>query len=757
MKTKIVIALLALGMLTGILMAAPPALGAPTVTLDPPKYGAYYVPGEQMQFTVTILNTDPSTLDFVVVWDDTTTYKNWSGDQFNNVNIPAPTTLSVTENFLIPNNMPDGDFYYVRVYDSTWIESNGTVGNLWDEARFSVRTWTLSVDLSKTRYLPGDTVTVIWSANMIRDGSLAPNGYGQMWAYETGPGFNQQVPGVTWPYLFSASTGTYSFPLLGSVPTNHRINIYAYFNSTASNADRFAFDTVNAPVDGLRMIVNVQNAIYQPGAIVSTRIDAKVTDNPPVAGDPGAAGVEVDITVTDQTTGLMIPQYGVQNLLTDAHGSLTYVFQLNASIADGTQFLFRADGVANNAVNSFATDTFIVRSSAALSLILTFDKSQYQSGDTVTMTASVSGSPGPFTYIYEVHDGNIGGPLLARETTTQSSYQYTIPTTFAGDLSFIAAADDGNGNRVAATRTFTVILGVLTVNLDRVEYSAGDTITATYFLTSSALTGTGITYYYEVSDASGVLVKSGIATTSTVQYTVPSAPSNSYTFRITASKQGLTLQSSATAYLVGSPGSVAAFLFITLDKSSYMPGEVITISYSLTSRSPRNPLPTQINFVIQVAGAPQKTVQTASSSGQSTGGTLTFPLPAGMNEGDVPLIVTASGISGASATEIIHVGAVNPLMADWGGVPAISVVLLLLVILLLIVMGIMWRRTAPGMGGAPRPPAEKPVPPPPPTAAPGPAPMTVACKACGASIEITTSKRPIEVMCPSCGETQMVQ
>ena len=756
MKTKIVVALLALGMLTGILMAVPSALGAPTVTLDPPKYGAYYVPGEQMQFTVTILATDPTTLDFVVVWDDgVAPVVNWSGDQFNNVNIPAPTTLSITENFQVPNNMPDGDFYYVRVYDSTWIESNGTVGNLWDEARFSVRTWTLSVDLSKARYLPGDTVTVIWSANMIRDGSLAPNGYGQMWAYETGPGFNQQIPGVTWPYQFSASTGTYSFPLLGSIPTNHRVNIYAYFNSTATNADRFSFDTVNAPIDGLRMTVNVINNIYQPGAIVVSNIAAKVTDNPPVTSDPGAAGVEVDISVTDQTTGLVIPQYGAQNLNTDAHGNLVYVFQLNASIADGTQFLFRADGVANNAVNSFATDTFIVRSSAALSLILTFDKSQYESGDTVTMTVSVSGSPGPFTYIYEVHDGNTGGPLLARETKTQTSYQYTIATGFTGDISFIAAADDGNGNRIAAFRTFTVILGVLTVNLDRVEYNPGDTITATYALSSAALTGTGITYYYEVSDASGVLVKSGIATTSSVQYTVPSTPSDRYTFRITASKSGLTLASSATAYLVGAAGSVTAFLSFTTDKSSYVPGETITITYTLTARSDRNPLPTAVTFQIQVGGAPTKTVQTTTTNGQSASGTLTYYLPVGMDQGQVPIFLSAGSI--ASATEIITVNSVNPLMADWGGVPAISVILLLLVILLIIVMGIMWRRTAPGMAGAPRPPSEKPAPPPPPTAAPGPAPMTVACKACGASIEITTSKRPIEVMCPSCGETQMVQ
>jgi predicted RNA-binding Zn-ribbon protein involved in translation (DUF1610 family) len=35
--------------------------------------------------------------------------------------------------------------------------------------------------------------------------------------------------------------------------------------------------------------------------------------------------------------------------------------------------------------------------------------------------------------------------------------------------------------------------------------------------------------------------------------------------------------------------------------------------------------------------------------------------------------------------------------------------------------------------------------------------MSVTCRHCGKAIEITTSKRPIEVMCPSCGETQVVQ
>jgi predicted RNA-binding Zn-ribbon protein involved in translation (DUF1610 family) len=33
---------------------------------------------------------------------------------------------------------------------------------------------------------------------------------------------------------------------------------------------------------------------------------------------------------------------------------------------------------------------------------------------------------------------------------------------------------------------------------------------------------------------------------------------------------------------------------------------------------------------------------------------------------------------------------------------------------------------------------------------------TVACASCGSPIEVATSKRPIEVMCPKCGKSQMV-
>jgi hypothetical protein len=456
--------------------------------------------------------------------------------------------------------------------------------------------------------------------------------------------------------------------------------------------------------------------------------------------------VVVTITVTDQSTGRVVPGYGAQNLLTDSHGNLRHVFQLNTSIPDGTSFLVTASGVANNAVLSSATATFVVNARAGMSIVLTFDKSQYLSGDTVRMTVDVSGSSGPFTYIYEARDASFGGGLLARLTSSSKVYTYTIPTTFDGAISFWATADDGQGNRRTDVRTFTVLLGILAVNLDRTEYNGGDTVTASYSLTRNPQVLANPTYYYEIFDTSGTLVKSGVASGTSVAYQVPAVPSDRYMFRITATEAGRALSGSATANIVA-----GVLLSISFDRTSYNPGDTMRITYTLTPRG-RTALPASFLFFVGMPGVPSKTVQTTRSSGE-----LSYTLPAGMNTGPQFLSVQEA-YTGAYTVEGVTIGGVNPLWADVAGIPAIVVVMGLFIALLFILMLLMWRRT---MGGlAPRAPGERPPmekPAPPSTAGPGPAPMTVTCKACGAPIEITTSKRPIEVMCPSCGETQMVQ
>jgi len=748
MKTKLVVALLAFGMLTGVLLAATPARGLAQIALDPPKYHPfYYVPSEQIQFTISIAGGDPRDYDVVIMWDDGVTRTNHSGSQFNNVNIPAPQT-SITLNFVIPDvgastPMKDGDFYYIEVHDMNWIE-NGGVGATMDRLQFSIRTWTMSLETDRGVYLPGDRGRVLWSVNLIKDGTLAPAGDGQLWVNDWPNGNALISPN---PVMFTGSKGEQPFTLLGTIPTNRQIRAQAWFNTTRSNADRFVFVVASAPIDGLRMITNVAAATYEPGGIVTVDVSAKVTDFPPNPLSPGAAGVEVDIAVTDQSTGRVIPGYGASNLLTDSNGNLRHVFQLNSSIPDGTSFLVRADGVANNAVTAFATDTFVVNSRAGMTIAQSFDKTQYLSGDTVRMTVDVGGSAGPFTYIYEARDMSPGGGLLDRQTSTLNGYVYVIPTTFDGPISFSALVDDGQGNRRFASRTFTVVIGILVVNLDRSEYNGGETVTASYSLKRNTGVFANPTYYYEIFDTSFILVKSGITTGANVQYIVPGVPSNSYTFQITATEAGRSLSGSATASIVS-----GVQLSLDFDRASYNPGETMRITYNLVARG-RTALPASFLFFVGMPGAPAKTVQTTQSSG-----VISYTVPVGMNTG-AQFVTVQEFTTGAYAVEGVTIGSTNPLWSDVGGIPAIVVVIGLFLALLFILMLLMWRRT---MGGLiPRAPGERPPhmekPAPPATAGPGPAPMTVTCKACGAPIEITTSKRPIEVMCPSCGETQMVQ
>ena len=182
-----------------------------------------------------------------------------------------------------------------------------------------------------------------------------------------------------------------------------------------------------------------------------------------------------------------------------------------------------------------------------------------------------------------------------------------------------------------------------------------------------------------------------------------------------------------------------------------MPGETIRISYALSARGPIA-LPQSFALVAQLFGSATTSVATASPTGE-----FSLTVPTTTNEGDLILAVVEI-FTGAQALETVHIGSTNPLWSsEIAGIPVFAVLLALLVFLLLVGFIVLWRRTSMGVG--PRLSKEKPAPPPPPA---GPerkaptTPMSVACKNCGKTIDLTTSKRPIEVMCPSCGETQLV-
>jgi ribosomal protein S27E len=284
------------------------------------------------------------------------------------------------------------------------------------------------------------------------------------------------------------------------------------------------------------------------------------------------------------------------------------------------------------------------------------------------------------------------------------------------------------------------------VNLSPFEFNANDVITANFELKSTVMTGSTTVFYYAIYDGSHNVkegnVNTGGSLSGSVQYTVPNVPAPYYRFTIYASGGGHVISGQAQANIVSN-----FIVTIKFDKTNYNAGDTMSIDYKISARSSVYPLPRIFTLQFGLLGYPMPSVETTSAEGN-----VKYVVPSGANEGQVLFEMIVSSSSGTVyAYEVVTIG---PSPSEISLFDAF--LLVLIVILFLLVLAMRGRGAgAKAAEAAPKPKEEKAAPPPPPGAQTSP--MIVNCKSCGAPIEITTSKRPIEVMCPSCGETAMVQ
>ncbi len=724
-----------------------------------------YVPGETIRFTV---NANAGEVyDAIVVVRNPTGGRPWQVLQvYSDFVIPAADLITLE--FDVPANLADGDDYEIDIGTSAYIENNQLAGWL-DFQRFAVQEYVLQIEVDRPAYIGGDDVIMTWTANRLRDGSLAPSGSGQIWVYNTN-GDDLR----TNPFTFTASSGSNTFRLNDLADPNFDAIVEGWFNSTGATVYRFQWTCVGLSVsyavrnigvcplsftiDNLGVIVNVGAGQYPPGGIVTVNVHTVVTNNQPnpFPWDPPEPNILVSIAVWDITgTPTNETQYAAAGMQTDAHGDLTYLFQLDLGIQDASLFEVRANGSHSNTLWRWGdTDTFSVRDAAALTLELQFDRNQYQAGDTVNVQALASGQgTATLSYIFQVRDTTSGactiafpdGGLLATSTQASPTYMYAIDNNFAGTICFRVTADDGQGNQAMSARAFSVVFGWLLVNADRQEYSAGERITITWELVSNRIDRAQATYFYEVEDVAGNLVTSGTAASS-FQFTVPAAPSAWYTFRVTAMESGRAVSGSITL------SEVTGFLLsVTFDRSSYAPGDTMRAHYKISRRSASSALPN--TFMLMYGLLSGTTRQAARSSAE---GDLTFVIPRGVDEGD-ELFVVQEANTGTIVYEVVSIRGLTVWFATLGDVPILVIVMLLWLVIMTLML---WRNgvlLGPTTGRAPREPKVPAAPKPSePVHAPAATPMTATCRSCGSPIEITTSKRPIEVMCPRCGNTEMV-
>ena len=721
-----------------------------------------YVPGETLTFTIVAGATEVYDAVVVVCTSvnppcTTATVLQGYDDQV----IPAGGTLTLS--YIVPATLQDGIDYRVEIGFNNWIQSNrGCCHPAFGWFRnFAVQAYEVRLDVDRVAYLGGDNVTVTWSVNNLKGGSLAPVGFGQLWAYDANNVLFVPV------HSYNEPSSSFQFRLPNLADPRFDGTVHTWFNDTTSNPIRSQEKFTNFAIDSLGVLVNVNPSQYAPGGIVNTYVTTVVTTNQasPSPFDPPEPNIDVSITVWQIMTPPNPPvertQYrNTTALETDAHGQLTYVFKLDANIPSGTDFEVRASASHKNGIwNWQALDTFTVSAAAGITQVLTFNQIEYQAGDTATVTSTVRGAgTAPITYIFEVRDTTSSfcsvlipaGTLLGTSTQAQSSYSYLIDRNFMGQICFRVTADDGQGNRVTSAQAFSVVFGWLLVNADRQEYNPTETVTISWELKSNRINPAAATYYFEVRDRDGNLVQSGTTGTGrTFQFPVPNPASPLYSFSVTATQDGRTVSGSVSLSQVR-----GFFITATFDRSSYSPGDDVHVHYKISARSADSILPSTFRITYGLLNGPPGGSTRVLATG-SAEGDLTYTVPKGIDEGAQIFIVGESN-TGTQALETITVRGTDPLwFVAVGDVPVIVILMLLWLVLITLLL---WRKgVLGGLGmGGPRPAAPPGPSKPEPVHAPASMPMTVTCRSCGSPIEITTSKRPIEVMCPKCGNTELV-
>jgi hypothetical protein len=665
--------------------------------------------------------------------------------------------------------------YDVYVGPPDWIQNQcPPAAAYWSTTGFQIQLYQIQASTDRLGYIPGDDVIVYYSIISLKDGSLITDeAYDQLdW---------EEREWAVWSFddeteeddTLDESSGSFSFEIAsaGSATDPYSITIWANASWGEKRIDQVtlfgnwfggAFR-----VRDLNLNVQTDRPTYQIDSVVKVTVDTFVLGGPAYVPEPGVK-VDIEILEGTGTDADEIDGYG-GTFYSDATGKVVYAFSVDeADFGEDKTYTVRAD--VRKALKEDTMDTtFDVEAGGrAISVDMAFDKDVYTTGDTVVVIVSAAVPPGAnneLTYLFRITDQ--GGGTRAQEvissTSSEVTFNYDIPNDFEGTLSFWMTVANADGDSGTDWEPKLVHYAVLLLNAEPERYDAGNTITAKYELITTLVTSPG--FFYKVTDSSGRIVLEGeidgSATTGSFEYTVPDVPSANYNFYMYSNlfyegipnqEQGIWIETTDQCFLKSGYD-----LEISVDAPAYAPGERVAIHYNIRAKGDEG-LPDKYIFSYGMSNGPMYSWQSSEPSG-----TIYYNIPGGVNQGEVLFMVNAydgQWNSLGSAFETLTIkSSPNPLeYTRIGDVPLMGIILLILVIILILVMLFRRPSAAPAKPAAEKieeAPLEEEAPP---AAAPGePSPLAINCKACGAEIEITTSKRPIEVMCPNCGETEMVE
>jgi len=684
-----------------------------------------YVPGETIEILV-IVDVSPYATDTINI--------TIQGSESNHTwNDQSLTDYEWTGTWDIPSDIETGSFDIVV---------NSTDGNA------TIRTESISIQYfdfmlwaDRNVYLPGDDAIFSWMAYTIPDYDPINVTIDLNISYISG------IDGTTkWINASDIASQPYTVTLPTIADIDAWPGVIAYAKAYAdSGENRTSESTLWIDIDDLSASVNADLSDYLPGENIVVDVTATV-------GTGRLPGATVNVEV-DDGTGVLIAGLSLSNLTTDANGETGGIIEIPTDMETGNYRVIatvtKGDYTVVVSDNIWVIEDWVVD--------LTTDKSSYLSGETITATLEIlkDGQSVAADNIYYILVSASRGLLATPSYTSSMSIPIDVPSGIeVNDASISMMVTVGEDVFYPSSNQFTISNAIITLGVSQREYRAGDSIDFSVMVQGDV----SLDVTYKILDNDGSTVQTG-------NLTLDSDNEASFTLDVPED----TPSQSYTAQVIGDDGDgyiIVADRTVNLEsdyivdfwiKSGpayasgyYAPGQKIVIGFEII---PQGDLPDMSSVTARLMINPIGYLGPIQNFDAMTG-EMEITLPDNLPNGEYTIQLTIDGV-GTSSSKI----EVNANMSSWdrslGGISAASLALLILLIIVILMLAVMMMRGVKGAAAGepkPKPPKEekkkpeeyKPK-------------ATVDCPSCGTPIEVGTSKRPIEVMCPKCGASQMVK
>lgn len=614
------------------------------------------------------------------------------------------------------------------------------------------------------------------------------------------------TPGVLWGTYMPGETVYVEFQAYG-VPDKNRI--YAdliefnmtYLNSVTgdlewlnltfedefANATWFEFeipDLARIHVVGNDIIADVEVYVgdYSISDTIGIELDtltATITEVNPTTVAPGASTL---VRVLADADGSPVPDASVTLMLEDGEGNIVGTPMNNlttnimgeasaqitvpATVEPGTWLKVVAE---IDKLQQKDKDSWSIWISSLWTIDVYTDKSEYLGGETIMVEVEIkeNGVTQEPDYLEYWVVSTTDVYLSHIWTATDTSLEVIAPEDVDAEaqIAVVAYLDDGEVVLSQSSNEFMITTLILTVSASKLQYLPGDTIKFEVYADAAEGMLGQFVFWYSIWDNDGVAIADGESLTlnddgrESFELEVPEdEPSTSYDLQVVADNgMGIVKVVELTLELLYDDYMIHVWIKTAPEyyqMNAYAPGQTITVAFEIVPQRDSVPDLPYVSVNVEFDGraiGEQKTFTEMS-------GEVKVTIPENTATGSYQVTVNIVQLA-TSGSENLWVSANS---SNWdktlGGLNASSwlmiALMIIVIIMLLLMMMRSWGGAATGMAKAEKPPAEPKKEEAPKEYQPK---ASVPCPNCGAAIEIGTSKRPIEVMCPKCGTSQMVQ